>query len=179
MIKEKILTTLIALMIVGIVCCITITYWFGFRLMLPKKEFVFYEYNLNPIYQYCGKEEALKIVNDYLGTNYGVELVKRAKKNVQGYCNQITKQVYIRNDIVDWEFAYTFLHEAIHLKYQTSNEMWTTYKTFVLAYESDIPLLQERAKLEAMVICFNENNSHPDYECSYYIHKYLGDLSWL
>lgn len=177
MIKEKILVSLIVVMTIGIVCCAITVYWLGFRLYLPKKDFVYYDYyNILPTYQYCEKEEAIKIVNDYLGTNYIPTIKRISKKNIQGYCSQITRQIYIRDDIVDWEFAYTFLHEAIHLKYQTSNEMWTTYKTFVLAYESGIPLLQERAKLEAIVVCYDKKNSHPNYECSYYIHKYLGDL---
>lgn len=78
----------------------------------------------------------------------------------------------------------TFCHEAIHLKYYNSNERWTTYKTFVVLFESNDKDLKQCAinwaykyvsyyTIDEYGWAVSNNMPPRDYDATYYIIQYL------
>lgn len=71
------------------------------------------------------------------------------------------------------EYAIMLTHELIHLKYHTTNETFTQFMTFKHLYESNNEYLKYASKILALDI-FNGEYSHAkQYDCGYYIIKYL------
>ena len=94
-----------------------------------------------------------------------------SKKDYDGFALPLIRVAVVDSQLSGADYAIALTHELVHIKYQTGNETWTSFKTFVVLYESKSIILQNVAlyyaqqQLSGMYI--------DDYDCSYYIAEYL------
>jgi len=95
-----------------------------------------------------------------------------SKRNADGFALPLIRFVKIDSDLSRFNYAYTLTHELTHVKYQTGNETWTSFKAFTILYESGSVALKHIALKYAQdqLDGFYKNT---EYDCSYYIAEYL------
>lgn len=97
------------------------------------------------------------------------------KHSVDGYARPLIRLVRIDSNLSNFSYAYTLVHELTHVKYQTGNETWTSYKSFIILYESGSSALQYIA-LKYAQDQLGGLYEGTEYDCSYYIAEYLNLL---
>lgn len=97
------------------------------------------------------------------------------KQSLDGYARPLIRLVKIEADLCNYSYAYTLAHELVHVKYQTGNETWTSYKSFIILYESGSSALRHIALLYAQDQLGGLYEG-TEYDCSYYIADYLNLL---
>lgn len=83
--------------------------------------------------------------------------------------------VFIDDGLVGVGYITTYVHELMHIKYQTKNERFVTFQTFKTMYESGDETLRGCAMdLAYMVVC---GGYEKEYDCGYYILEYLEKIN--
>lgn len=60
-----------------------------------------------------------------------------------GFCVNLMNIIFIDDDLNHTSYARVLMHELIHCKYNTPDERYVNFTTFVLLYESEDPYLHE------------------------------------
>lgn len=117
------------------------------------------------------KSSARKLISKLVKTPHTYK-----EKQIDGYGRSIIlyRKVEINTNLDIEDYVITYTHELMHIKYCTENETWVSYKTFKTLYES------ENAELK--YIALNYANKvlsgywqGTEYDCGYYILKYLNN----
>lgn len=87
----------------------------------------------------------------------------------------LLRMINVKKSLDIKTYAITYAHELTHIKYQTADETFTTFMTFVTLYESGNKELQNMALKEAQGI-INGGYAGTEYDCGYYILKYLKNI---
>ena len=123
-------------------------------------------------------DDAIAIVNEHFDISYTLKFKDMRENGLLGnakfFCgiswfNTIT----LDNDLSGWETIYVLTHELCHIKYYTCNETFTEYMTFIELYESDNEIMHNRGEWLAREQVYYKTRWHTEYDCSYYIKKYL------
>lgn len=96
------------------------------------------------------------------------------EKQIDGYGRSVIlfRKVEINTNLSIEDYIVTYTHELTHLKYCTLNETWVSYKTFKTLYESGNAELRYVALNYANEV-LSGSWQGTDYDCGYYILKYL------
>lgn len=142
--------------------------------------------NLNYDYEAIDRDVLRNKITSVVGLNHYVYKECSRLNNGEAYGRTFfaLRQISVVNYLNINVYIDTFCHEAIHLKYYNSNERWTTYKTFVVLFESNDKDLKQCAINWAYryvsYYTIDEygramNNSAParDYDPAHYIIQYL------
>ena len=82
------------------------------------------------------------------------------------------RSITIRKGLDNETFALTYAHELVHIKYLCQNETYTSYKTFVILYESKNVTLRNVAERYAIDVLAGGWKGTA-YDIGYYIQNYL------
>lgn len=115
------------------------------------------------------RDKLMSIVNDELNTQYLYKYVDLG--TAKGLTNIFLKLIYLNKNLSNAEYIRVLAHEICHLKYMSSDECYVEYMTFVTLYNSSNELL----RLVSLDIALEHLTGRvdDDYNCSYYISKYL------
>lgn len=122
------------------------------------------------------KNELKKMVSNLYNTPHIYKEKSNSKKAGDTYLNSIIRIVTIRKELQGEAYALSYAHELSHVKYYCQNETYTSYITFVTLYESQNKVLKnvaERYACKVLAGCYKEKQ----YDCGYYILKYLNERS--
>ena len=125
---------------------------------------------LNPV---LTNEEAIYLINNLVNKDFEIEYVDNVT-----YDGQVTffalfdNTIRINSAIIDNSprFIWTYAHEVVHATKFYLDECKTQYYTFVLLYESTNQYLQDFSLYQASNMI---NNTHKEYDATYYIAQYL------
>lgn len=131
-----------------------------------------YEYTyikVQPIEETLTKESAKKLIKKLYNTPHIYK-----EKSFDGFGRSIIlyRKVEINKDLKLNDYIITYAHELTHIKYCTENETWASYKTFKTLYESgnaELRYIALNYANEVLSGCWQGT----DYDCGYYILKYL------
>ena len=84
--------------------------------------------------------------------------------------------VFVNENVYLREYAKQLAHELCHLKYQTRNEMFVTYKTIVELYESGDEFLKYVAVDYANEVWAGKFHN-TDYDCGAYLIDYFNNVT--
>lgn len=118
------------------------------------------------------KEEAAALVRNLYNTPHSFKETDLNNKN--GHADILKKVVYIDDNLTISDFIYAYAHELTHLKYATTNETFTSYKSIIMLYESNNHILQCVA-LSATTEILNGCAEGTEYDCGYYLTEYFKD----
>lgn len=93
-------------------------------------------------------------------------------QGINGKAIFLLNQIKLNTNLSGWDTLYVLTHEYCHLKYNTANETFTEYMTFVEMCESDNVTLQQRGKYMIMEQCMYHDRNNSEYDCSGYIYDY-------
>jgi len=91
--------------------------------------------------------------------------------------NIVRKEVRIKPDLLIEEYVISYTHELVHIKYESYDETFTAFKTFVELYESGNEELMNVSYIYAQSVmdgCYVGT----DYDCGYYIVEYLKEINF-
>lgn len=135
-----------------------------------------YELLSKPDYpEYIEIDKSIELVNSMFNINYSLSFADLKSIGLLGMAHVTTRQVVIDNTLSGWDILYTLTHELCHIKYYTSNEAYTEYMTFINLYENSNNILHLRGEWVAYEQCTLQLRKNTEYDCSYYILKYLKD----
>lgn len=97
---------------------------------------------------------------------------KEKDLNQMGRSIILFRKVEIDKDLSVYDYTITYTHELTHIKYCTENETWVSYQTFKTLYESGNAELRYIALNYANKV-LNGYWQGTEYDCGYYILKYL------
>lgn len=130
-----------------------------------------YNYSQNTITLDIDRNTAKKMVLDNINTPH-LYFESELGEAKCGVSSPFTRVVIVDKDIDVATYIIAYTHELIHVKYQTVNERYTAYKTFLVLYESGNKTLKQVAMYYAKEQ-LNGQFEGTDYDCSWYIDKYL------
>ena len=128
-----------------------------------------------PEIEYSKKELKVLVEDNIHFTSYLYIEVTNLWDIHAGLTSIPTHTVMVLKNLNNMEYVETLTHEIIHLKYCTSNETFTNFMTFKYLYESDNQYLKFASREMAMNILYDDYSSAKQYDCGYYIIKYLED----
>lgn len=118
------------------------------------------------------KWEYKALINELFNTPHIYIENNIKKQNVDGFAIPFIRVIVVEPNLSNVDYAYALAHEFVHVKYQTGNETWTSYKAFVELYESGSSALKYvalRYAVRQLQGCYADT----EYDCSYYIFEYL------
>lgn len=118
------------------------------------------------------KWEYKALITAYIDTPHIYMETEFKEVTTTGEAHPLIRLVLVDKRIDNVTYAYTLAHELVHVKYQTGNETWVTFKAFTLLFESGCKPLQEVA-LQFAEEQLNGEIFSNEYDCSYYIFEYL------
>lgn len=118
-------------------------------------------------------DTAVNLVNDLFQINYTLKFDDLKSIGLNGMAYLFVNSVIIDETLTGWEVLKTLSHELCHIKYYTGNETYTEYMAFVNLYESNNETLKNRAEWLAYEQCTLRNRKNTEYDCGFYIAKYL------
>lgn len=104
---------------------------------------------------------------DYLGHKY--------ESAVLGTASIKPNKIVVMNNLTNETYCVVLAHELTHIKYKTSDETFTEYKSIVLLYETKIPMFQKSALNRARRIVSGHFKG-TEYDCGYYLLNYFGGI---
>lgn len=115
------------------------------------------------------KSSAKKLINKLVKTPHFYK-----EKQIDDYGRSVIlyRKVEINTNLPIEDYVITYTHELTHLKYCTENETWVSYTTFKTLYESgndELRYIALNYANEVLRGCWQGT----DYDCGYYILKYL------
>lgn len=120
------------------------------------------------------RDEAIALIDNLFGINYTLKWGDLKKDGLLGTSKVIINVVTLDNTLTGWDILYTLTHELCHIKYYTSNETYTEFRTFVELYESNNDVLKNRAEWLIYEQCVLKTRYGTEYDSSWYIIDYLG-----
>ena len=118
-------------------------------------------------YNYSKQDIRLRL-ESITGIKYYFYTEKSLKNNIMGYTNITLRHITIDSNISNNEYIEVLCHELLHLKYNTGNERFTQYKTFVTLYNSEFKQIANN-----IVNKMYNGYYHYDYNCYAQIIEYL------
>lgn len=97
--------------------------------------------------------------------------IERTKNINRSYTNLFLRIIVIEDDIKGYNYAYTLIHEYIHLDKMIANERLTDYLSVKLLYESDNIFLKKTACYITYLKINNDNGNK--YDCTDQLIKYF------
>lgn len=91
---------------------------------------------------------------------------------ITGTANIKDKTIKVLSTISKECFITTLAHEIMHIKYKSHNDTFTEYKALTWLYETNINVFKV-ASLNRMKTIVRGDYAGTDYDCGYYILKYL------
>ena len=76
-------------------------------------------------------------LENIVGVRHYIYIEKNTNKKYFGITNFIFRTIVIDKSLTAYDYVEVLCHELIHLKYNTANERFTQYKTFVYLYNSE------------------------------------------
>ena len=144
--------------------------------VVPESKINYYvkewDYNLT-------QKEAISLVKEHVNYPANIFIRKEGKHRLNGKVFILLQQVYMDDNLKDYEIIYVLTHELCHLKYNTYNETYVEFMTFKELYESDNPILKLRAEWMVYEHCTLEVKEGSKYDINYHIQKYLNNLGLL
>lgn len=118
-------------------------------------------------YKYSKQEIKNKLEN-IINVDYYIYIETDLKDNINGCTNLMFRCILIDKDLSQLDYIETMCHELIHLKYDTANERFTQYQTFITLYNSEF------RQVALNIIYYMENGYYCyDYDCYSQIVDYL------
>ena len=116
------------------------------------------------------KNEAKKLIKTKYKTFHFYK--EKNLNNANGRSIILLRIIEINKNLDILTYIITYTHELTHIKYNTANETFVSYKTFIMLYESGNADFKYCALKYAQEILIGAW-SGTDYDCGYYIYKYL------
>lgn len=168
--KIKIIKNLIILLISLLLCILV------FQIIYPR-----FSYNMKYVkpttylgvqYKYVyykySKQEIKNKLEDIIDVDYYIYIETELNDNINGCTNLMFRYILIDKDLSQLDYIETMCHELIHLKYNTGNERFTQYQTFITLYNSEF------RQVALNIIYYMENGYYYyDYDCYSQIVDYL------
>lgn len=124
-----------------------------------------YEYK-----DYCRYQE---LVSKEFNTYHTLTISSKGwDENEFGKCIVLFRKVILRNYQQYLTDVKAYSHELAHIKYQTNNDTFVTYKAITTLYESENQFLNFVA-IEYANDVLSGGYQNTDYDCSYYLYKYF------
>ena len=118
------------------------------------------------------QKTAVEIVNNHFHFWWASIEFCDMQGKASGQAIFLLNKIKIEQTLSGWDTLKTLTHEYCHLKYNTNNETFTEYMTFVEMYESDNVTLHQRARYMIMEKCMYHESQDTAYDCSAYIYDY-------
>jgi hypothetical protein len=113
------------------------------------------------------RNEIRKDIEDLLNIRF--YFYEETKIEDGGMCNPIIRKILLSSDLTDIEYIEIFCHELCHIKYFTSNERFTQYKTWETLYNSD----KYRPVANYILYKMSRRMYYKEYDCYCQILEYL------
>lgn len=133
------------------------------------KSYIYQNIDLQEIEQTLTKQSAKELIKRLYNTPhfYKEKELKQAGRSII-----FIRKVEINKNLSLNDYIITYAHELTHIKYVTVNETFVSYKAFKTLYESG----NEELRYHSMVYASEVLSgiwAGTDYDCGYYILKYL------
>ena len=156
------------------ICLVFVNFYSDINHSLPYKEcqkqHTIYFDTSRP--SYVNKDYIKKQIDKMFNCTYLLTFNK-LNEPVDGISYIPLKLIVLDQDLTCEEFALTLAHELVHITQYTSNERYTTFKTFILLYESQNEYFKNIALAYAEL---DFNGLMPkEYSCAGYIEEYLAE----
>lgn len=153
-----------------------IIYSYGFNKLEPRK---YTRINLNvPRMNYTiTKEEAKEFVKNLYNTSHFYIETDKLSATRYAECSVILRTVKIKKNLNIVDYVTSYAHELTHLKYLYADETLTTFKAFVILYESGNEEIKNMALMDAQSV-INGLYRGTEYDCGYYIIEYLKEMGY-
>lgn len=136
-------------------------------------EKVYYSCPKSP--QEIDKKEVYNIINNHFNMIYLVKEDDCISKGKYGYCYPIIRYIHIDSTINCWTMIYTLVHELCHIKYQSVNETYVTYMSFLELQKSNNEYMKYVYELLIYEQCTLKIYKNTEYDIAYYIHQNLAN----
>lgn len=116
------------------------------------------------------KEDSKTLIKRYYNVLH-IYIDKELGATTGGFALCMPPIVMIDDDLNGVSYITTYVHELMHIKYQTTNERFVVFMTFKTMYESGSDVLRNCSmELAYMVV---SGAYEREYDCGYYILEYL------
>ena len=151
-------------------------YAYGFNKLDPQR---YTRINLNvPTIRYTiTKEEAKEFVKKLYNTPHFYIETDQLPTTRYAECSVILRTVKIKKNLNIVDYVTSYAHELTHLKYLYADETLTTFKAFVVLYESGNEEIRNMALRDAQSIIYGAFKG-TDYDCGHHIIQYLQDSGY-
>lgn len=99
--------------------------------------------------------------------------IERTRQVSRSTTNMVLRLITIEDSIDSYRYAYTLIHEYIHLDKMIANERLTDYLSIKLLYESDNIFLKKTACYMTYLKINNDNGNK--YDCTDQLIKYFSE----
>lgn len=165
---------LVSLVVVMFIITCTVIYLVTYKNTLPEVHAHSYQilpesYNAQNT---LTKDEITNLVNTEFEFSYLLFFTNFNDSFIEGRASLFFNIIEIKATLNGAHFAIVLTHELVHLKYNTNDERFTNFHTFIILYESQSPYLNYCAIVFANKI-FSHSVYPTAYDCCYYITEYL------
>ena len=121
------------------------------------------------------KQEIRDVLDDIYGVSYIYYETNYLGEDVDGIAESKPNRISVLDSLDNETYIIVLSHELTHLKYQTSNETFTEYKSLTTLYETNIEVFK-KAALNKVKFIIGGGYDGKEIDCGYYLLNYFKEV---